>query len=103
MTRGNIKEYRPSEEEPFMSEKMLEYFQKRLLLWKEEVLRETELILQNLQIVYSSIWIKKNSKNGKFENQCPNLIYYNIRVGIIGPSKWIKSSSRNVQLSTQCL
>ena len=32
-----------------MSEKMLEYFQKRLLLWKEEVLRETELILQNLQ------------------------------------------------------
>lgn len=49
MTRGNITEYRPSEEEPFMSEKMLEYFQKRLLLWKEEVLRETELILQNLQ------------------------------------------------------
>ena len=49
MPRGNKTEYRPSEEESFMSEKMLEYFQKRLLLWKEEVLRETELILQNLQ------------------------------------------------------
>ncbi len=32
-----------------MSEQMLEYFQKRLLLWREEVLRETEITLQNLQ------------------------------------------------------
>ena len=32
-----------------MSEKMLAYFQKRLLLWKEEILRETELTLHNLQ------------------------------------------------------
>ena len=49
MIRGNKTEYRPSEEEPFMCEKMLEYFQKRLLLWKGEVLRETELTLNSLQ------------------------------------------------------
>ena len=49
MIQGNKTEYRPSEEEPFMCEKMLEYFQKRLLLWKGEVLRETELTLNNLQ------------------------------------------------------
>jgi len=49
MKRGNRTGYRPSEEEPFMSEQMLEYFQKRLLLWREEVLRETEITLQNLQ------------------------------------------------------
>ncbi|MGQ0456943.1 MAG: RNA polymerase-binding protein DksA [Hyphomicrobium sp.] len=33
--------YRPSEDEPFMSDKHRAYFRKRLLEWKEEILRQT--------------------------------------------------------------
>lgn len=33
--------YRPSEDEPFMSDKHRAYFRKRLLEWKDEILRQT--------------------------------------------------------------
>lgn len=49
MTRKIVQNYRPSEDEPFMSETMLEYFRVKLVSWKEELLRETELTLQHLQ------------------------------------------------------
>ena len=42
--------YRPSEGEPFMSEKQRDYFRRKLLAWKDEILaesRETLAILQN--------------------------------------------------------
>ncbi|WP_038034591.1 RNA polymerase-binding protein DksA [Thermopetrobacter sp. TC1] len=42
-------DYRPSEDEPFMNEKMKEYFRRKLLAWKEEILRETRGTLQQLQ------------------------------------------------------
>lgn len=41
--------YRPSEDEPFMNERQLEYFRKKLLDWKEEILRESRETLSNLQ------------------------------------------------------
>ena len=34
-------EYRPSEDEPFMNERQLEYFKELLLDWKEDILRES--------------------------------------------------------------
>jgi len=42
-------DYRPSEDEPFMNERMREYFRQKLLNWKEELLRESNETLENLQ------------------------------------------------------
>jgi DnaK suppressor protein len=41
--------YRPSEEEPFMNERQREYFRRKLIVWKEEILREARETIQNLQ------------------------------------------------------
>ncbi len=41
--------YKPSESEPFMSEKQREYFRRKLLNWKDEILRESRETIQNLQ------------------------------------------------------
>jgi DnaK suppressor protein len=43
------KEYRPSEKEPFMNERQLEYFRQKLLTWKEELLSESRETLAALQ------------------------------------------------------
>jgi DnaK suppressor protein len=42
-------EYRPSEDEPFMNERQLEYFKQKLLDWKEDILRESRETLSHLQ------------------------------------------------------
>ena len=41
--------YRPSENEPFMNERQREYFRRKLIAWKEEILREARETIQNLQ------------------------------------------------------
>ena len=41
--------YRPSEAEPFMNEKQREYFRRKLLVWKEDILRESRETILNLQ------------------------------------------------------
>jgi len=43
-------EYRPSEDEPFMSSAMLEYFRLRLLRWQSELLQESNETLASLQV-----------------------------------------------------
>ena len=43
-------EYRPSEDEPFMNERQREYFRRRLVQWKEEILRESRETLHNLAL-----------------------------------------------------
>ncbi len=42
-------DYRPSEDEPFMNERQLEYFRRKLLAWKEEILHDARGTLQALQ------------------------------------------------------
>jgi DnaK suppressor protein len=42
-------DYRPSEDELFMSERQREYFRRKLQGWKEEILRESKETLQHLQ------------------------------------------------------
>jgi len=42
-------EYRPSEAEPFMNDRQRDYFRRKLLLWKEELLRESRETLATLQ------------------------------------------------------
>ena len=41
--------YRPSDDEPFMNEKQKEYFRRKLLAWKDEILDETTETLMHLQ------------------------------------------------------
>jgi len=41
--------YRPSEDEPFMNERQLEYFKQKLLDWKEDILREARETVTHLQ------------------------------------------------------
>jgi len=43
------REYRPTEDETFMSERQLEYFRQKLLNWKEDILRESRETLSHLQ------------------------------------------------------
>lgn len=42
-------DYRPSEDEPFMNDRQREYFRRKLIAWKEEILRESKETLQHLQ------------------------------------------------------
>ena len=42
-------DYKPSENEDYMSEVMLEHFRKKLLKWKSDLLKECNLTLQQLQ------------------------------------------------------
>ena len=43
------KGYKPSEDEPFMNARQREYFRRKLLGWKEELVRESTQTLQHLQ------------------------------------------------------
>ena len=42
-------DYRPNDSEPFMNERQKEFFRKKLLAWKDDILREAKETLQNLQ------------------------------------------------------
>ena len=42
-------EYRPSVDEPFMNERQLDYFRKKLLAWKDDILRESRGTVVQLQ------------------------------------------------------
>ncbi len=41
--------YKPTEKEPYMNPVMLEYFRQKLLAWKEEIIKEADMTLQELQ------------------------------------------------------
>jgi DnaK suppressor protein len=46
---AKLKDYRPTEKEPFMNEKQRDYFRGKLLTWKEDILKEARETLQHLQ------------------------------------------------------
>ena len=46
---AKLKDYRPTEKEPFMNEKQRDYFRDKLLAWKEDILKEARETLQHLQ------------------------------------------------------
>ena len=43
------KNYRPTEKEPFMNAKQLEYFRRKLLAWKADLLGETKETIEGMQ------------------------------------------------------
>ncbi|MBB5519311.1 RNA polymerase-binding protein DksA [Amphiplicatus metriothermophilus] len=49
MSATDLEEYRPSEDEPFMNDRQKEYFRRKLLEWKQEILRESKGTLEHLQ------------------------------------------------------
>ena len=42
-------DYRPTEKEPFMNPKQQEYFRRKLINWRTELLKESEETLESLQ------------------------------------------------------
>lgn len=42
-------DYRPAEDEPFMNERQLEYFRRKLMMWKQELLDQSAETIDNLQ------------------------------------------------------
>ena len=45
----SVSGYHPTEDEPFMSERQLEYFKQKLLDWKDDILRESRETVTHLQ------------------------------------------------------
>src|SRR6202012_3045752 len=41
--------YKPTESEPFMNERQREYFRRKLMTWKEDIMRESRETIQHLQ------------------------------------------------------
>lgn len=41
-------EYRPTEDEPFMNERQMDYFRQKLLIWKHELLEQSAETLEGL-------------------------------------------------------
>jgi len=41
-------DYRPAEDEPFMNERQLEYFRRKLMVWKEDILKGSQETLAEL-------------------------------------------------------
>jgi DnaK suppressor protein len=46
---ARTKTYRPSDKEPFMNERQREYFRQKLLIWREDILKEAKETLLHLQ------------------------------------------------------
>ncbi len=42
-------DYRPAEDEPFMNERQIEYFRRKLIVWKQELLAGTRETIEGLQ------------------------------------------------------
>lgn len=49
MSTGELETYHPSEDEPFMNDRQKEYFRRKLLTWKQEIIDESQGTLNNLQ------------------------------------------------------
>lgn len=49
MTMDTVEVYKPSEDEEFMNPLQLQYFRKKLVAWKNEILSESKETLVNLQ------------------------------------------------------
>ena len=47
--RAQDGDYKPSEDEEFMNEQQVEYFRKKLLRWKDDILRESRETVTHLQ------------------------------------------------------
>ena len=49
MSGTDIEDYRPTEDEPFMNDRQRDYFRRKLLEWKNDILRESKGTIDQLQ------------------------------------------------------
>lgn len=49
MSLSEVSDYRPSPDETFMCDRQKEYFKKKLLDWKKDIIDESQLTIVNLQ------------------------------------------------------
>jgi DnaK suppressor protein len=49
MGQADLDSYLPTDEEPFMSARQREFFRKRLMDWKQDILLESKITVSNLQ------------------------------------------------------
>jgi DnaK suppressor protein len=49
MGQADLDSYLPTDEEPFMSVRQREFFRKRLMDWKQDILLESKITVSNLQ------------------------------------------------------
>jgi len=49
MSAGKANSYRPTDDETFMNESQLDYFRRKLIAWKEDILKEAKETIQLLQ------------------------------------------------------
>ena len=49
LQRPVLEGYRPAEDEPFMNARQIEYFRRKLLRWRDDLLKESRETLSNLQ------------------------------------------------------
>jgi len=49
MSLSVVNNYRPSSDEPYMSDRQKDYFRRKLLSWKQEIIRESQGTLIQLQ------------------------------------------------------
>ena len=49
MTSMLAEDYKPSDSEPFMNERQIEYFKRKLMAWKEDILKESKETISHLQ------------------------------------------------------
>ena len=49
MTTMLTEDYKPSDSEPFMNERQVEYFRRKLLNWKEDIIKESKETISHLQ------------------------------------------------------
>ena len=49
MSEAELDTYRPSDDEPFMNDRQLEYFRKKLHEWKADILAESQMTIAHLQ------------------------------------------------------
>jgi hypothetical protein len=49
MTQSLDTDYRPTEDEPYMNPRQVEYFRRKLLAWRDELVRGSGLTLKQLQ------------------------------------------------------
>ena len=49
MSASDIEEYTPSDDEQFMNDRQKEYFRRKLQQWKEDILKDSQETISNLQ------------------------------------------------------
>ncbi|MEL7490737.1 MAG: RNA polymerase-binding protein DksA [Pseudomonadota bacterium] len=49
MSTTDLEDYRPTEDEPFMNDRQKEYFKRKLLDWRDDILRESKDTINGLQ------------------------------------------------------